>query len=705
MSFAGLWSETSPPTSSNSLTLSSGDGSDEKTTTPSEELGSFFVEQQRVCALQRKESMGSTPIGTSIDSPGSGEFRSAFANESSLRSQGFTVEEGGREGDTPSALLEADRDVPVYDNLFRNAPHVNYTCSAEDGGPIIVSVESSSTENTNKRALIRNIGGEFLVEVVAPPNGFKDDGSILDKLVSDFGATYRLSQASFLAVSRPEDHTAMCQHLVAYENKVTRILRYKFGVLYVRAGQADENVWFANNDPPAEFYSFLDCLGDRIALLGHTGYTGGLNTKMEGVTGTHSYYSRYRGLELMFHVAPLLPYLPLDTQQVERKRHHGNDVVIVVYHDTNNPVPGATGSSLLFDPTLLQSHFNHIFLVVQPVSGDPSHYAISVCTKPGVGDFPPLLGGATVSTDNLKEILLLKCVNGERTAMHMGEFEALWVKTREITLTGLIDNFSESATKLGLTRAQAAKKKMWDVRKQSGDAVRAAGQKAQERVRAAQAAKRASSTPAEFHRITVGESFDFQMACNPGESLIVQIEPPGLMDAKNILAEGLAGAGSDVHKDHSFQKTAHTASRSSLAGCTACGKMVRGMSKAANAMVKCSVCGLRVHVKCTSSETLGKCSGNPNVSWIFQALQPGFANVNIKTSTTAKVVRSLNFQIISSFDFGDDLTDAGEGLLQADTAHDTAAGAEPNSSDANLVQPLGIIGGARVLAARQSQNP
>lgn len=33
----------------------------------------------------------------------------------------------------------------------------------------------------------------------------------------------------------------------------------------------------------------------------------------------------------MYHVAPLLPFYEKDTQQLERKRHVGNDVVNVVY--------------------------------------------------------------------------------------------------------------------------------------------------------------------------------------------------------------------------------------------------------------------------------------------------------------------------------------------------------------------------------------
>ncbi len=46
----------------------------------------------------------------------------------------------------------------------------------------------------------------------------------------------------------------------------------------------------------------------------------------DNTTGTHSVYTRFLGIEIMFHVSTLLPYFEKDKQQVERKRHIGNDV-------------------------------------------------------------------------------------------------------------------------------------------------------------------------------------------------------------------------------------------------------------------------------------------------------------------------------------------------------------------------------------------
>ena len=42
-------------------------------------------------------------------------------------------------------------------------------------------------------------------------------------------------------------------------------------------------------------------------------------------------------LEVMAHVAPLLPYDPVNPQQLHRKRHVGNDVVVVIFCEGDEP--------------------------------------------------------------------------------------------------------------------------------------------------------------------------------------------------------------------------------------------------------------------------------------------------------------------------------------------------------------------------------
>ena len=67
-------------------------------------------------------------------------------------------------------------------------------------------------------------------------------------------------------------------------------------------------------------------------------------------TGIHSMYTMQKDNEIMFHIAPFIPHSPGDDQQVERKRHIGNDVVVIVFRDAQCTTP--------FDPSLFRSQFN-----------------------------------------------------------------------------------------------------------------------------------------------------------------------------------------------------------------------------------------------------------------------------------------------------------------------------------------------------------
>jgi len=78
---------------------------------------------------------------------------------------------------------------------------------------------------------------------------------------------------------------------------------------------------------------------------------------LDNNTGTQSVYTKWQGYEIMFHVATLLPYKEDDKQQLERKRHIGNDIVVIVFQEENG-VP--------YQLTSVTSHQNHILAVVQP---------------------------------------------------------------------------------------------------------------------------------------------------------------------------------------------------------------------------------------------------------------------------------------------------------------------------------------------------
>jgi hypothetical protein len=145
-----------------------------------------------------------------------------------------------------------------------------------------------------------------------------------------------------------------CALLDIEEKEVNLRLHSKIGVLYVAPGQTEENAMFQNEAGSGQFNRFLSVLGDTIALSGWKMYRGGLDVKAN-TTGTHSVYRMKDGIEVMYHVATMLPNQKDDEQRVEKKRHLGNDVVVIIFKEGNQK----------FDPLVLTSHFNHVFIVVQ----------------------------------------------------------------------------------------------------------------------------------------------------------------------------------------------------------------------------------------------------------------------------------------------------------------------------------------------------
>ena len=64
-----------------------------------------------------------------------------------------------------------------------------------------------------------------------------------------------------------------------------RVNAYKFGVLYCREGQDDENDMFSNTEVSEDYLAFLAFLGEEITLEGWTRFRGGLDVQSESISG------------------------------------------------------------------------------------------------------------------------------------------------------------------------------------------------------------------------------------------------------------------------------------------------------------------------------------------------------------------------------------------------------------------------------------
>ncbi|KAG8292577.1 GTPase-activating Rap/Ran-GAP domain-like protein 3 [Homalodisca vitripennis] len=205
-------------------------------------------------------------------------------------------------------------------------------------------------------------------------------------------------------------------------------VNFKFGVLYTRPAQVSDDEMFSNEIGSEEFDRFTSLLGEKVRLKGWDKYRGGLDVKGD-MTGRHSVYTIYEGHEIMFHVSTLLPYSKDNRQQVERKRHIGNDIVNIVYVD------GGPSQMSHFNPSFIKSQFTHVFAVVSYSPEDHS-YRLNVFSEESVPLFGPSLPCPPVFkvSEEFREFLIVKLINGEKAAFNTPTF----AQKRERTLDMLI---------------------------------------------------------------------------------------------------------------------------------------------------------------------------------------------------------------------------------------------------------------------------
>ena len=98
------------------------------------------------------------------------------------------------------------------------------------------------------------------------------------------------------------------------------------------------------------------------------------------------------------------------TYQLERKRHIGNDIAVIIFVDYNTDPEEAIISATHFDPICMKSHFNHIFALV---TYDPQtdQYRVAIHSAESVPKFGPLLppGGEFTDHTTFRDFLLAKC--------------------------------------------------------------------------------------------------------------------------------------------------------------------------------------------------------------------------------------------------------------------------------------------------------
>ncbi|XP_017342990.1 rap1 GTPase-activating protein 1 isoform X6 [Ictalurus punctatus] len=219
--------------------------------------------------------------------------------------------------------------------------------------------------------------------------------------------------------------------IVAFDEHVINN-NFKFGVIYQKFGQTVEEELFGNNEESPAFVEFLEFLGQKIELHDFKGFRGGLDVT-HGQTGTESVYYNFHNKEVMFHVSTKLPYTEGDMQQLQRKRHIGNDIVAIVFQEENTP----------FVPDMIASNFLHAYIVVQVENAcsDNVLYKVSVTARDDVPFFGPALPDPAIfrKGSEFHEFLYTKLINAEHACYKAEKFARLEERTRGALLETLYE--------------------------------------------------------------------------------------------------------------------------------------------------------------------------------------------------------------------------------------------------------------------------
>ncbi|KAJ8329472.1 hypothetical protein QVD99_005582 [Batrachochytrium dendrobatidis] len=356
-------------------------------------------------------------------------------------------------------ILEHVADAQYYRRYFMNKNHITYVGILEKLGSVIISLRKEDyvekpaqlgdskdqiTEGSyrailrikdqpEKRELIQ------LAQIKKPLLGKVSTRSVLQLLHKDINPT-KLKTVEDKAIEKK----------ILSLDELRYCSRYKFGVLLVKPGQKTDNEFLQNVEGSKGYNKFLDIMGDRVELKGYKGYAGGLDVSNDR-TGLYSIGTTWRSFEIMFHVATLLPFVPDDDQQIERKRHIGNDIINIMYLEDDAQ----------FDPRAIRSQFTHIFVVIKQEKNLPAlnkssdlenndtGYRVSITSNADVLRFGPSLPEPSVFVDmnEMREFLFCKLINGENSAYKAPKFAKPHQRTYRTLFDDIIEEFYGSVSR------------------------------------------------------------------------------------------------------------------------------------------------------------------------------------------------------------------------------------------------------------------
>nr|XP_034336407.1 rap1 GTPase-activating protein 1 isoform X16 [Crassostrea gigas] len=340
--------------------------------------------------------------------------------------------------ESTSRVLQESTDIyedegnTAYRKYFLGQEHFNYCGQDVALGPLLLSLKEETTES-----------GEEAIRCVLRTKSLSQHKVILYSQLDNIPNPVKIAKCFYEEITcekfEPVLTTKGSASIVQFDEH-NRTNLYKFGVICQKFRQTKEEQLFGNRGHSDRMEEFLSMIGDKVSLKDFQGYRGGLDT-MYGQTGDNSVYANYQGREIMFHVSTLLPYTDGDPQQLQRKRHIGNDIVAIVFQEENTP----------FVPNMIASHFLHAYIVVQPFTEDGKNkYKVAVAARNDVPKFGPPLPNPAVFEQGpeFRDFILTKLINAETACYKAEQFSKLEERTRTALLEVLVKDLERKTNEL-----------------------------------------------------------------------------------------------------------------------------------------------------------------------------------------------------------------------------------------------------------------
>lgn len=168
----------------------------------------------------------------------------------------------------------------------------------------------------------------------------------------------------------------------------------KAALAYVSDSTMDQLKILATNleQVSPRFKEFISLLGWNVGLKNFPCYSGGLDTNRE-LNGVSSIYMSGFDYETMYHVSPLMPSNEKDAQQVDKKKHVGNDHIQVLFVESDQE----------YDALTITSQFNFVTIIVYPLQN--GLYRVNMHHRDGMKWFGPLHEPVVVAKEALSSLI------------------------------------------------------------------------------------------------------------------------------------------------------------------------------------------------------------------------------------------------------------------------------------------------------------